>query len=154
MPVLMDPVDITVQGVTHQYVDGGVREFLPLGAIFDTDIDLDLIIGISTAPLEAKRHTDRYDKITDILARTVDLLDTEVGANDYWGAQQFNAMLQMVTNTDDLGVSNTRLLKNIPRDVAAKLRDKRPVPVQLIAPKDHLDLDSLDFDPASMRQLM
>jgi len=154
MPVLMDPVDITVAGVTHQYVDGGVREFIPLGAVFDSDVDLDLIIAISTAPLDAKKNPGPYDKIVDILARTIDLLDTEVGANDYWGVQQFNAMLQMVENASAAGLSSTQLLNNVPPDVKRRLKDKRSVPVLLIAPKQHLDLDSLDFDPAAMRALI
>lgn len=154
MPVLMDPIDIDVDGTTHQYVDGGVREFLPLGAVFESEVDLDLIIGISTAPLNARKRKDPYDKIIDILGRTIDLLDTEVGANDYWGAQQFNAMLQMVENARSNGLTTAQLLRGIPPDVAKKLKDKRPVPVALVAPKDHLELDSLDFDPAKMRELM
>jgi len=154
MPVLMDPVDISVGGSTDQYVDGGVREFLPLGAVFDSAVELDLIIGISTAPLSPRTKKDTYTKIIDILGRTIDLLDTEVGSNDYYGAQEYNAMLQMIANAGALGVSRTQLLKNIPDEIRKRLADKRPVPVVLIAPKDHFDLDSLDFDPAEMRKLM
>lgn len=154
MPVLMDPVDITLGGVTHQYVDGGVREFLPLGAVFESGVELDLIIGISTAPLDARKHAGGYDKITEILGRTVDLLDTEVGANDYWGAQQFNAMLQMIENAVGLGISKTQLLKDVPAGVTTRLKEKRPVPVVLVAPKAHLELDSLDFDSTTIKDLM
>jgi NTE family protein len=154
MPVLMDPVDITLGGETHQYVDGGVREFLPLGAVFDSGIELDLIIGISTAPLTAKKRPASYEKIIEILGRTVDLLDTEIGANDYYGAQQFNAMLQMLKNAAEAGVNGNQLLRGIPSDVRSRMKDKRPVPLVLIAPKNHLDLDSLDFDSEQMRALM
>lgn len=154
MPVLMDPIEIEVDGSTHQYVDGGVREFLPLGAVFDSEADIDLIIAISTAPLQAKKRKESYDKIVEILARTIDLLDTEVGANDYWGAQQFNAMLQMVENARAGGLNASQLLKGTPPDVAKRLKNKKPIPVLLVAPKDHLDLDSLDFDPIKMREIM
>src|SRR5262245_30431317 len=74
MPVLMDPVEITVDGTRHQYVDGGVREFLPLGALFDSGVPVDRVIAIATAPLSAQQHPGREDRITDILARTVDLM--------------------------------------------------------------------------------
>jgi NTE family protein len=153
-PVLMDPIEIVAGGTTDQYVDGGVREFLPLGAVFESGVDLELIIGISTAPLKSRPHKGRYDKIVDILARTIDLLDTEVGANDYYGAQLFNAIIQMIDNAKAEGVSEAKLLRAIPSEVRSKLKDKRPVPVMLIAPKDHLELDSLDFDPPRMRELI
>jgi len=154
MPVLMDPVPITSQGTTHQYVDGGVREFLPLGAVFESGIALDLIIAISTAPLRSKTKKGDFTKIIDILARTIDLLDTEVGSNDYYGAQEYNAMLQMLDNGQALGISRTQLLKNLPPEIRKRLADKRAVPVVLVAPKDHLELDSLDFDSTKMRDLM
>jgi len=154
MPVLMDPVPITVDGTTHQYVDGGVREFLPLGALFASDIEVDQIIAISTAPLEARRTPADYDKITDILARTVDLLDVEVGANDYQGAQLYNAILKMLENAKAAGLSRSALLQGIPDAVKPTIKDKVSIPITVIAPKDHLDLDSLDFDPAGMRAVM
>ncbi len=154
MPVLMDPVTITAGGATHQYVDGGVREFLPLGAIFDSGVDLDLIIAISTAPLSPRANQDEYTKIVDVLGRTIDLFDTEVGSNDYFGAQEYNAMLRMIANAEALGVDRDDLLQDIPDEILEKLADKRPVPVVLVAPKDHLDLDSLDFDPDAMKALM
>jgi NTE family protein len=154
MPVLMDPVTISEGGATQQYVDGGVREFLPLGAIFGSGVELDLIIAISTAPLAPKPNKNDYTKIIDVLGRTIDLLDTEVGSNDYFGAQQYNALLRMVANAKALGISEDQLLKGVPDDILEKLADKRPVPVVLIAPKDHLDLDSLDFNPDAMVKLM
>lgn len=154
MPVLMDPVEITVDGVTHQYVDGGVREFLPLGAVFASEVSVDQIIAISTAPLDAKRRPGSYDKITDILGRTIDLMDVEVGANDYSGAQLYNAILKMIENATAAGVSKTALLRGIPDDVRPTIKDKVSLPITIIAPKDHLELDSLDFDPPKMREVM
>jgi NTE family protein len=154
MPVLMDPVPITVDEETHQYVDGGVREFLPLGAVFASDVPLDRILAISTAPLDARRQPGSFDKITDILGRTVDLMDVEVGANDYGGAQLFNAILQMIANAAAAGVSKAQLLRGIPDNVRPRIKDKAAIPITIIAPRDHLDLDSLDFDPAKMRDVM
>jgi predicted acylesterase/phospholipase RssA len=154
MPVLMDPIDITLGGETHQHVDGGVREFIPLAAVFDSDVDVDYILAIATAPIAAKKRKDRYDKITDILARTIDLMDTEVGLNDYMGALQYDVMLGMVDNATGGGVSKTALLKGVPSPVAKSLKDKRSVPVVLIAPDDHFEMDSLTFESGPMRDAM
>ena len=63
-------------------------------------------------------------------------------------------MLQMLKNASEAEVSGNQLLRGIPSDVRSRLKDKRPVPLVLIAPKNHLDLDSLDFDSAQMRTLM
>jgi hypothetical protein len=60
----------------------------------------------------------------------------------------------MLSNADSLGVTKNQLLKGIPEEIRKRLADKRPVPVVLIAPKDHFDLDSLDFNPDEMRKLM
>ena len=151
MPVLMDPVEITQDAMRHQYVDGGVREFLPLGALFDSGVPVDRVLAISTAPLVAKRLPGRQDRITDILARTVDLLDVEVGANDYAGAQLFNAILRMIENAAAAGVSRRALLAGIPADVRPRLQGKVAVPLTIIAPQDHFDFDSLDFDRDKMQ---
>jgi hypothetical protein len=63
-------------------------------------------------------------------------------------------MLQMLKNAAEAGVSGNQLLRGIPSDARSRLKDKRPVPLVLIAPKNHLDLDSLDFDSEQMRALM
>lgn len=154
MPVLMDPVEITVAGRTHQYVDGGVREFLPLGAVFASDVPVDQIIAISTAPLAARKRSGDYDKITEILGRTVDLMDVEVGANDYSGARLYNAILKMIENGAANGVAKAALLRGIPDEVKSSIADKVSIPITIIAPADHLAIDALDFDPPKMRAAM
>ena len=69
MPVFTNPVEISDEepGEPHQYVDGGVREFLPLEAIYKSDVPLDRIVAISTAPLSARRVEGGYDGIAGIL---------------------------------------------------------------------------------------
>jgi NTE family protein len=154
MPVLMDPVVIEVDGTSFQYADGGVREFLPLRAVFGSGFELDHVIAISTAPLEPKRQTGSFDAIKEILARTIDLLDSEVGGDDYVGAQSFNALLRMIDNAVAAGVSRTTVLRGIPQEIRSRLADKRAVPITFIGPAKHIDMDSLEFDPAAMRKLM
>jgi NTE family protein len=154
MPVLMDPVAIPGPGNDDQYVDGGVREFLPLGAIFASEVALDHIVAISTAPLSPRAKKGSYDSIVDILGRTVDLLDSEVGKDDYQGAQLFNAILRIIENGLAAGMKATDLLRGVPAEVKARIRDKRAVPVSIIAPKDHLAMDSLEFEPSAMKELI
>jgi predicted acylesterase/phospholipase RssA len=154
MPVLMEPVPMTRDGTTQQLVDGGVREFLPLRAVFASGVELDHIIAISTAPLRPRRRTASYDKITDILGRTIDLLDSEVGNDDYRGALLFNSLLTMLENAKAEGVPASRILRGVPSEVRRDLEGKRAVPVTVIAPADHLGIDSLEFVPAEMRKVM
>ena len=81
-------------------------------------------------------------------------MDTEVGLNDYYGSLQYDAMLQMVDNAVADGLSKDKLLKNIPALVREHLKDKRAIPVILVAPGDHLQMDSLTFESVAMQEAM
>lgn len=154
MPVLMPPVPIARDGATHQYVDGGVREFLPIGAIFDSGVDLDHIVAISTAPIRPSAGKGEYTDITDILGRTIDLLSTEVGYMDTRGAQLVNALLRVVDNATAHGVSESVLYSGVRTDIKRSLKGKRLVPVTYIGPSKHLDMSSLEFNPPTMKKAM
>jgi predicted acylesterase/phospholipase RssA len=154
MPVLMDPVAITVEGWTSQYVDGGVREFLPLRAVFDSGIELDHVVAISTAPFEPKRQPASFDAITQILVRTIDILDSEVSRDDYSGALLFNSLLQMIENAEAEGVPRAKLLRGVPDEIRRRLSGKRAIPVTFIGPARHIEMNSLEFEPVAMRALM
>ncbi len=154
MPVLTDPVELTINGDRHQYVDGGVREFLPLKAIFnEKQIELDRILAISTCPLEALKQPEKLQKVTDILLRTIDLFETEIGDNDYWGARKTNALLATRRKAPE-PFFREDLEKNVLRDLTEKLEGKRELEPVLIAPDEHLRMDNLTFDPADMRAAM
>ena len=145
---------MTRAGVTHQLVDGGVREFLPLRAVFASGVELDHVIAISTAPMRPKARKGSYDKITEILGRTIDLLDGEVGHDDHRGALLFNSILRMLENAKAEGIPASRILRDVPSEIRRDLEGKRAVPVTVVAPPDHLDIDSLEFVPADMRAVM
>lgn len=153
-PVLTEPVEIEFGGARHQHADGGVREFLPLDAVYSSEVELDHIFAISTSPIVASRGKGRYDKITDILVRTIDLLNTEVGRGDLRAAVLYNTLLQVVENGLAHGIPRTKLLKRVDPLLQRKLRDKRAVPVTFIGPKDHLEMDGLEFDPEKMKRAM
>jgi len=153
-PVLTDPVDIQTGGAKHQYVDGGVREFLPLDAVYQSGVELDHIFAISTSPITATKGKKEYDKITDILVRTIDLLNTEVGRGDLRAAGQYNALLQILENALAQGISRTKVLASVDPAVVRSLRDKRAIPVTFIGPSRHLEMDGLKFDPKEMKRVM
>jgi hypothetical protein len=133
---------------------GGVREFLPLRAIFDSGVELDHVIAISTAPLEPKLQPSSFGGIVQILGRTIDLLSSEVGRNDYSGAVLFNTVLQMIDNSEKHGISRTKILRGIPREIRSRLPGKRAIPVTFIGPSRHIEMNALEFEPAAMRKLM
>lgn len=154
IPVLMNPVSIRLGSKTAPYVDGGVREFLPLRAVFDSGIELDHIIAISTAPLEPKNQSSSFNKIIQIFARTIDLLNSEVARNDYSGALLFNTLLRMLENAESHGLTRTQILRGIPLPIRRRLTGKRSVPVTFIGPDRPLEMNALEFDPAIMRKVM
>jgi NTE family protein len=154
IPVLMNPVSIRSAGKTSAYIDGGVREFLPLRAVFDSGIELDHIIAISTAPLEPKHKPSAFNKLLQIFGRTIDLLNSEVARNDYFGALHYNALLRLVENAEANGLSRAQILRGIPQPIRRRLTGKRSIPVTFIGPNRHIEMNALEFDPATMRQVM
>ncbi|MHC5009608.1 MAG: patatin-like phospholipase family protein [Planctomycetota bacterium] len=152
-PVLMDPVVIRRDGRRDQYVDGGVREFLPLRAAFEHGDGLDHIIAISTSPVDAKSRHQIMDRITDILARTIDLMNSEVARDDYRGALATNAIIRLFNLGKAAGVPVSVLRQAVPKPIRSRIK-KRDVPVTFIGPKKHLDMDGLTFEPKEMRAAM
>ncbi|HZN38690.1 MAG TPA: patatin-like phospholipase family protein [Planctomycetota bacterium] len=154
MPVLMDPVDLPVGGEMHQFVDGGVREYLPLRALFAADVEYDLIIAVATSPTTMQREGHPIDKITKILGRTIQVFDHEVSTDDYMGAQLYNAILRIVENAKRKKIELSEILAGIPDEVRSKLKGKVDAPLLLITPDTELDMDSLEFEPEKMRRAM
>jgi predicted acylesterase/phospholipase RssA len=151
MPVFTNPVKIPGQDTSdsHQYVDGGVREFLPLEAIYRSPVQLDQIVAISTAPLSARRVEEGYDRIAGILIRTIDLMETEIAKNDLRGSRHYNALLKMIREAPE-----GEMERAIPEEVMKKVKTKREIDVLLIEPDSHIDMDPLTFEPEKMQELM
>lgn len=153
MPVFTNPVEIPDEktGDPHQYVDGGVREFLPLKAIYESDVEVDHIFAISTAPLSPRGVGESYDGIAGILVRTIDLMETEIAENDFSGSRKNNALLRMI-KTAGASKEIRGLLNEIQEEV--KKEQRRAINLSLIAPKNHIDMDTLTFEPEKMQKLM
>jgi NTE family protein len=84
-PVFMEPVQIG----NYQYVDGGVREYLPVRAALDSGADK--IYSIILAAEYEIVSTDHYKDLIGIAKRTIDLFSEDVSANDYKIAKMLNS---------------------------------------------------------------
>lgn len=154
MPVLMDPVEIRHPRAVQQFVDGGVLEFLPLANVYDHADGLDRVFAFSTAPLRARADRKKLDQIVKILGRTIELLESEVARGDVREALLINAVWQVLEAAEGLGVKRSELLAAMDPEARRIVKGKRCVPLTVIAPRDHIALDSLRFDPPRMRALV
>ncbi len=97
-PVLMQPIEVLLGArPVRQYADGGVREATPLQAAVDAGATT--IIAITMAPKAIPADAGEFTKALPILERTLDMLEEDVGSNDYRFAriyQQGNSYLQAV----------------------------------------------------------
>jgi NTE family protein len=84
-PVFMEPVEIE----NRQYVDGGVREYLPIRAALDAGSDK--IYSIILAAESDVASTENYTDLINIAKRTIDLFSEDVGSNDYKIAKFMNS---------------------------------------------------------------
>lgn len=153
-PIFMDPVEITVGGQTDSYVDGGVRELIPIAPVYQSGEPLDGIIVVSTRPIEAKQADGNAKDVLEVLERTMELFLTETGFNDFDGAVTINALLKILQNARDAGVSDTDLFRGVESAFRKRVKNYRHAPIVFVGPKDHLGLSSLDFDSQKMRALM
>ena len=144
-PALMDPV--TIQG--KQYVDGGVKEYLPLSALYKEAEDLDYIIAIASSPFVSKEEDHTFTKSTEILARAVSLFGDEIGRNDYLLSRTINIARKVFSymKTEDLEAE-------LSPDEISWIKGKRYIPTLFITPEDYLPLESLDFNPEKMKKAL
>ncbi|MFQ5960234.1 MAG: hypothetical protein ACE5MG_02475, partial [Candidatus Methylomirabilales bacterium] len=73
---------------------------------------------------------------------------------DYSGALLFNSILQMIENAEAHGISQTKIHRGIPAEIRRRLSGKRAIPITFIGPRDHIDMNVLEFKPAAMKKLM
>lgn len=154
MPVLMPPIQILEGG--QQHVDGGVREIAPLKVAIDqgaTDI-----YAILLSPETHEPKSDRYVFIVKTLLRSIDLFTQEIVANDVATALLYN---QAIRYHAGLRAKAEKLLTK--KQVKALFDDpknpdpfagKRLLNLYVIRPNDDLPIDSLQFSPVAMSQIM
>jgi NTE family protein len=152
IPVIMPPVPIG--GVP--FLDGGIREYLPLEIAIDAGATEIYAVIHSPDPVSKGPRAGPYDTIPKVATRSLDLLMEEAGDDDLRigqlyvefarhrerlrerlsargvAAETFDAALQDLAGTDPLG-------------------RRRAVTLHVIRPERLLAGDSASFDPAAMQ---
>jgi predicted acylesterase/phospholipase RssA len=138
------------------YVDGGVREYVPIEIAIDAGADE--ICCIILAPTFDKRplFEKRFGNVLDVAQRSVDLLSEEVGASDLKLSRLYNASckylgaVQAKLRAD--GVSDAVIDAAFGQTVVPNpFAGKRVVKLCVIRPERPLLGDTLKFDPAEMK---
>lgn len=155
MPFFFPPlVTRDAQGRTEQWVDGGVRDVTPLEAAMAERPRAILVIRAGARPKAAQPKV--YDSITGIALRSVDIQSMEVSANDLKNVNLINRLLtartQQAQTLAALGLDAAAAARVL-RPLDAEVSRFRLVPTLVIEPEADL-YDTLDFDPALIRQAM
>ena len=153
VPVYFQPlVTRAADGSEEQWVDGGVRDVTPLAAALDRRPDAVLVVMASpVTPVAEPRK--RYGSLVSIGLRAVELLQSEVVANDTENAALINALIATrAQQAAELGRSGLHqdVIAKILAPIDAQLRAYRFAPILTIAP-DREVADTLEFDPARIR---
>ncbi len=154
MPVLMPPIQVLEGG--QQHVDGGVREIAPLKIAIDegaTDI-----YAILLSPEDHEPTRDKYVFIVKTLLRSIDLFTQEIVANDIATALLYNQAIRHQTRLRAKAekLLTKKQLKALFEDAANPnpFAGKRLLNLHVIRPNEVLPIDSLQFSPVAMSQIM
>ncbi len=151
MPVFFDPLRTrAADGTASQWVDGGVRDVTPLGAALDERPRSVLVVRASPPPKAGRSRT--YSNLIRIGLRAVDILQSEVSANDAANAGLINDLLRAREAQSkalaDAGVTGERALRVL-RPLDEHLLRYRFAPIATLEP-DREWSDTLEFDPAKI----
>ncbi|HEU0298673.1 MAG TPA: patatin-like phospholipase family protein [Longimicrobium sp.] len=157
IPVAMPPVVNARAGHPDDgYVDGGVREYVPIEIAIDAGAT-DICCIILAPPFEKRPlYTRRFGSVVDVLQRSVDLLTEEVGASDvklselYTRGRVYLDRARTVLAQEGVGDEVLRRAfdeSGVPNPFANKVA----VALRIIRPPEMLRGDTLKFDPEDMR---
>jgi NTE family protein len=158
IPFSMPPVENSRPGLANDgYVDGGVREYVPIEIAIDGGADE--IYCLILAPTFDKRplYEKRFGNVFDVAQRAVDLLSEEVGASDLKLSRLYNAACRY------LGAVRAKLIAD---GVSAATVDaafgqsaepspfagKRALKLCVIRPDQPLLGETLKFTPDDMKK--
>ena len=144
-----------VDSAGGQWVDGGVRDITPLGAVIDRKPKAILVILGQPLGAGAGDKAKSFGGILDIALRAASILTDEVFEGDVAQARRMNALL----NARDAQMKVLEALPLTSEQRAAAMaplldmvRNFKDVPIGIIAPDASFPLpDSIDFDPAKIR---
>lgn len=152
IPGIAPPVKIG----DFQYVDGGVRELTPL--IVPVAMGVEEIYVILLSPQGSALVAKEYDSLLSILGRTIDALTTDVAQSDLdpitWAKELktlFDGATAALAARTGLGAQEARDILNA---ASPRLGALARTTFTVIGPRTPLTDDSMNFDPARMREMM
>lgn len=158
IPVAMPPV-VNSRDATHRddgFVDGGVREYVPIEVAIDAGATE--ICCIILSPLFEKRppFTKRFGNVFDVLQRSIDLLTEEVGASDLKLSQLYTRA-RLHQDRARAVLANAGVSEQVIREafdqsgVPDPIAGKKAVALRVIRPEAMLRGDTLKFTPEDMK---
>lgn len=163
-PVFMPPVKVnkTVPGEPfpdHQFVDGGVREYVGLGIAAEAGAGE--LFTIIHAAKNVKQNTDEITSLFSVLEKAIAIFITDVGANDLYQPVHYNRGLTYISQVKQkmklLGVTDDEINNyfNVD-DIPGAYQNKEPLKIHLIQPNDDLGggPGGLVFNPAEMKGMV
>ncbi len=145
IPVAFEPV--AMKG--EQYVDGGIRDITPLGAVLNERPNACLVVLASPRGIQkTRKHCPNLFKIG---LRGLEIMVDEIFDNDLQNVEWVNELLGAWESAErTIRFTGNRRLKQSLKGLQKILRDYRFVPTFTIAPGRIL-LDTLDFDPGKIK---
>lgn len=153
MPVFFDPLKTTAaDGTEEQWVDGGVRNVTPL----DDALELNPrgVIVVRASPPPRPGAVRIFPNLIKIGLRAVDILQSEVSANDTKNAALINdiiaareAQARALQAAGVGGAAAARILR--PLDL--QISRYRFAPIRIIEPEQEVS-ETLEFNPAKIRK--
>ncbi len=141
-------------GVSEQWVDGGVRNVTPLSSAMAQNPRAVLVV-LASPPKPAPVPGKTYDDLVEIALRCVGIQTSEISQNDVGNAMLINDMLAareaQFRRLMGLGLS-TSAIADILQPLDVQLAQYRFAPIRIVAPDETLDAaDTLEFKPAKIR---
>lgn len=151
MPVFFDPLlTRATDGTEEQWVDGGVRDVTPLAAALDLNPRAVLVVRASPKPKPGAVRT--FPNLIKIGLRAVDILQSEVSANDLANATMINdliaaraAQAAALAGAGIAGAAAAAILKPFDDEIAKY----HFVPIRTIEPPEEYS-ETLEFNPAKI----
>lgn len=152
VPGIAPPVDIG----QYQFVDGGVREITPL--IVPVSMAIDEIYVILLSPQTSEIADTRYESLLSILGRTADALTTDVSRRDLDPiargadlATLFEDASASISDATDLSADQVREMLTAANPRLGALADAK---FTVVGPSEQLTDNSMEFDPAKMKEMV
>lgn len=156
-PAVMPPVTIkTASGQDHQYVDGGVREYLPLRAAVEAGATRIVAIALSSDVPSLK--AGKFKNVVPILERTIDLFCEDVSLNDVKlmellrdGLGYIDGVRQALTQTGKLSPQEISTILDAP--AVNPFKGRSAFDIELIRLTKNYPSGGLEFIPKEMKEM-